>query len=332
MSNKTPTLQTRSQYNRDWGNYASLITLPNGASNALAAPYFTQLEVGDTAYITGTSQKAVCTSVGTLSGANATWVAIGTGSSSPVLWQWNGTDTSQFGAPVNLGLGPNTAGLTLTTTAGGPNGTLLRASSTELGAGAVGFPVSTPLPSRYVIEIEYWAASFTDVTNAGRNACGLICIADSSLANLFAWLTLNNSTASPDAQYLGELNLSSGTPFGPGFAFNAQPMARYSRGTPPVTTNTGTHIQVTVETDRPCAADPQFTMRVLGSGYCDPITALQSTEVYGTSRDVTPGTYPAAWNGLTVDTVGIMVGNVGVTTAWTLDITGFRVLKHPADL
>jgi hypothetical protein len=75
MAAKTPTLQARSQYSRDWGNYATAADLPNASGNALANPYFTQLEVGDTAYVTGTTQQYVCTSKGTLSGADATWGA-----------------------------------------------------------------------------------------------------------------------------------------------------------------------------------------------------------------------------------------------------------------
>ncbi len=110
MSTSTPSLQTRSQYNRDWGNFANAAGLPNAASNSLANPYFTQLEVGDTAYVTGTSTKYVCTLKGTLSGADATWTALsGSSPSSNLLFAWNRTDLSQFniaspfttGTPVN---------------------------------------------------------------------------------------------------------------------------------------------------------------------------------------------------------------------------------------
>jgi hypothetical protein len=74
MSTSTPTAQPRNQFSRDWGNYATAALLPNASGNALANPQFTQLEIGDIAYVSGVPGRAFCSSKGTLSGADAVWV------------------------------------------------------------------------------------------------------------------------------------------------------------------------------------------------------------------------------------------------------------------
>lgn len=73
MAGRTPGLQARSQYHRDWGNYATPADLPNAASNAIGAPEFPKLEIGDTAYVTGTSERYFCQAVGTSGGGDAVW-------------------------------------------------------------------------------------------------------------------------------------------------------------------------------------------------------------------------------------------------------------------
>lgn len=326
MSTTTPSLQTRSQYNRDWGNFATIADVPNGSGNALANPYFSQLEVGDTAYVTGTSQKVVCTAVGSVSGSDAVWAAAG---SSQVLWEWNRTDTSQFGASVDLGLGPNIAGLTLTTVAGGPDGTLLRVASTELDVGGVAWPILQALPRRYVIEIEYWLVQFSDVSNTGNNLGGVVVMADSTLDNVVAFASLNPTTE--DELYLGNIAISSGVLFGPAFHLNGSPLGRFQGGPVATPTPTGMRLQYTVEMERPFSANPRATIRFAGSGYNDAITGAMATELYGNTAGIS-GIYPAAWNGLIADTAGLLAGNGGVTTAWSMDIFSMRILKHPADL
>lgn len=79
MANRTPNLQTRSQYNPYWGVYANSSTaLPNQSGNTLSGGIFTKLEVGDTAFVTGDSLW-VCTNVGTDGGGDAVWESLGGG-------------------------------------------------------------------------------------------------------------------------------------------------------------------------------------------------------------------------------------------------------------
>ncbi len=145
---------------------------------------------------------------------------------SDILWQWNGTNTSQFLGAVDLGVGAAIAGLTLTTAAGGPNGTLLRLQSTELADGGVMFPIDFSFPRRYVVEIVYREFNFTDVTNSGRNIAGLVPISDAACANVQIFGHFNISAVN-DQQYIGDIALSSGTPFGPALVFNAQSAAQW---------------------------------------------------------------------------------------------------------
>lgn len=85
MSTRTPGLQPRSQYHSYWGQYAWTAggsdpgagNLPNDTLFALGNPYYSQLEVGDTASTTDANPANVglwvCISKGTLGGANAVW-------------------------------------------------------------------------------------------------------------------------------------------------------------------------------------------------------------------------------------------------------------------
>lgn len=72
MARVAPSFQTRSQQPRDWGNYASLLVLPNAAGwLGGVAPAF-PLEEGDTAYVIG-SGPAYCVSAGVPGSLNAVW-------------------------------------------------------------------------------------------------------------------------------------------------------------------------------------------------------------------------------------------------------------------
>lgn len=75
MSTRTPNLQTRSQYQRNWGNYATSADLPNATGLPLAANEFSKLEAGDQAYSVGDAATYTCTAVGTVGGGDATWTA-----------------------------------------------------------------------------------------------------------------------------------------------------------------------------------------------------------------------------------------------------------------
>lgn len=73
MALRTPPLQTRSQFGRSWGNFASATALPNASGAPLGAPFFSILEVGDTAYSVADGATYTCTSVGTVGGGDAVW-------------------------------------------------------------------------------------------------------------------------------------------------------------------------------------------------------------------------------------------------------------------
>ena len=72
MAKVAPHFQTRSQQPRDWGNYASLLVLPNAAGWLGGSSASFPLEEGDTAYVIG-SGPAYCVSAGTPGSLNAVW-------------------------------------------------------------------------------------------------------------------------------------------------------------------------------------------------------------------------------------------------------------------
>jgi len=73
--------QTRTQYQRNWGNFVDDTTVPNGSAAALAPPGFSKLEVGDLCYVEGGANPGVyyCSSVGTVGGADAIWTLLAAG-------------------------------------------------------------------------------------------------------------------------------------------------------------------------------------------------------------------------------------------------------------
>ena len=104
MAARSPGLQARSQYPRDWGNYVSAAVLPNASGAPLPAPAFANLEAGDTAYVptatpaTNIGVLYVCSSPGTVNGGDAAWV-----SQAPVSLDFDGYD---FTGGTALGLAP----------------------------------------------------------------------------------------------------------------------------------------------------------------------------------------------------------------------------------
>ena len=90
--------QPRQQYGRDWGNYVSVVTMPNGSGNILAASEF-KLEAGDRCYLSlaGGECEYLCVSPGAATLGNAVWVpSSGQGPWSSVLYvdQVRGSDTT----------------------------------------------------------------------------------------------------------------------------------------------------------------------------------------------------------------------------------------------
>lgn len=79
MAARTPHIQNRNQFHRDWGNYASLLDMPNAAGMPLPDPNYSLLEPGDTAFSQATGQLCICINAGSISGGDAVWIAVGGG-------------------------------------------------------------------------------------------------------------------------------------------------------------------------------------------------------------------------------------------------------------
>lgn len=83
MATRTPGLQLRNQYQRNWGNYPTAALLPNTAGTPLSASQF-KLEEGDEAYVIAEGVTYVCTSAGGIGAAPAsTWAAASGGKFAP---------------------------------------------------------------------------------------------------------------------------------------------------------------------------------------------------------------------------------------------------------
>ena len=155
-----------------WGNYAEAAQLPNVAGATLQTDI---LKIGDLA----TAQETVyqCTNANK---EGAIWTALaggGGGGSSPVLWKWNETDTTQFdlGSPVVVGAkAPET--LTLVRVEGDDNGPTrleLTAVYDPTISGGIGLliPVNDlpALPRRFVVRYE-----FVEVAGGGGVSYGIV--------------------------------------------------------------------------------------------------------------------------------------------------------------
>jgi hypothetical protein len=246
---------------------------------------------------------------------------------SNVLWEWNQTDVSQFLPAVDLNAGAAIAGLTLTTLAGGPNGVLLQMSSTETAAGGVFFPIDFVFPRRYVIEIDFYSIEFSDTTNAGRNYAGTCIAAEATGTNLIALGHLNTDVGGYTEQFLADIGFSPSGSFGPSFNFNGIAAAMFS---PAPGVQSGLSMRFVVNSERPfVAATPQITVTIDGSG-ADAATPQTYARVNGSSNGVPA--YPATWDGVDIDTLGLVILNGGATTSWVANISSFRVLKHPEDM
>lgn len=75
MAVRTPGLQDRNSFPRDWGNYNKPAELPNAAGAPLGAPQFDHLEEGDTAYIfqAGVAGRYWCVKPGASGAGDAVW-------------------------------------------------------------------------------------------------------------------------------------------------------------------------------------------------------------------------------------------------------------------
>jgi hypothetical protein len=301
--------------NRVWPNVAIAAQLPNVAAATIQSA---KLQVGDLAIVTG-GGLYLCT---TATLGAAVWQPYGN-----VLWRWNGADTAQFGAPIDLGFGAGIAGLTIGTVAGGPNGTLLRLASTELVGGAVLFPITFAFPRRYVIEIMFRELAFTDVATQGQNFVGTTIVSDATGANTISLIHFNTTAALPD-QYIGDIAASAGVPFGPSLFYNRIGAGEYTSGGfgGPAC---GMSQRYTINTARPCPAQPEISVVIEGSG--DALAGAVQTSNRSTGNSFATPAYPAAWTGIVLNTIGLVVGNGGVTIGWTADIESMQVSLHPDD-
>jgi len=75
MATRNPAIQSRSQQQRNWGNYASLVECPNGALSTATLSDLGPLEEGDQAYVTSLG-SVECSSAGTPGALDAVWVAV----------------------------------------------------------------------------------------------------------------------------------------------------------------------------------------------------------------------------------------------------------------
>lgn len=78
MSTRTPGVQPRNEFGRDWGNYTVPNDLPNAAFSAITANELAPLEIGDTAFVSG-GGLYVCTFPGTFGLLDAIWLSTGVG-------------------------------------------------------------------------------------------------------------------------------------------------------------------------------------------------------------------------------------------------------------
>jgi hypothetical protein len=165
VASRTPRRQLRSQYNPHWGEYATAADLPNTAGAPLAASEFS-LQAGDLAFVTGDGTYECLSAGGAAATPAAVWQKSGGGAASVApLWEWNGVDTTQFGAPRyfadSLNVQAGTASLSVVPspfTALGLN--MLRVTGIGPFRGGVFFPIlGLTLPSRYVMN--YTPMSFS---------------------------------------------------------------------------------------------------------------------------------------------------------------------------
>jgi hypothetical protein len=299
----------RASSDRVWPNVASAAQLPNVAAATIQSAL---LQVGDICPVTG-GPTYTCT---TETLGAAVWAVIG---ASDVLFRWNQTNTAQFGAAVDTGIGPNIVGLGISTIAGGPNGTLLRCSSTELDIGGVLIPIVLPsaLPRRYVVRVRFYELAFTDAVNAGRNSIGIVWASDATAQHLLA-LSIQNMLA-----YVGDFALDAGAPFSPSLNLNGQIVTAYGSG------QSGLTLEFEVSARRPTTAQPIMSVHMVGSGQSP--TPPPDTCAIADGNTEFAAAFPSSWAGVTLGTVGLLIANTDVTTAWDVDIESLEVLVHPDD-
>ena len=75
MAKRTPGLQDRSTYPRDWGNWPTPADLPNATGAPLTDPQYQHLEAGDVAYVFGTDAgRYHCVAPGASGVGDAVWL------------------------------------------------------------------------------------------------------------------------------------------------------------------------------------------------------------------------------------------------------------------
>jgi hypothetical protein len=267
---------------------------------------------GDATTIQGVTVSAAAPALGdSLIYDGAQWAPGGN-----VLWRWNGADVTQFDAAIDMDVGANIAGLTRSVSGGA-----LRFASTELDVGGVFFAINDftiPTTNRFVIRARC-LATFSDVTNAGRNLLGL-CISNAAGTRILGIAAQNDSNQAaftnldPDEGGAGVPGL-----FTPGFAANAVGVLDARTG--------GATFEITwVFTSPVAGATPVVSVHFDGSGPVAGVTESVSVDM------VSSGPYASSWAATALDTVGVTVVNTGVTTAWNIDFTMLQIEPHPLDM
>lgn len=95
MATRTPPLQERSQFHRNWGNFASRAAVPNGPSSPLGALVLSLLEAGDLAFAEDVQALYQCRDAGSAGLGDAVWAQAASSGLSYVV-----SSKDDFPAPV----------------------------------------------------------------------------------------------------------------------------------------------------------------------------------------------------------------------------------------
>ena len=323
MATRTPGLQSRSQYGSYWGQYASAAALPNASGNPLANPYFAQLEAGDIAFVTG-GTLYVCTSAGTLGGADAAWSAVG-GGGSGTLWAWNETDTSQFQISLDT-IGSGGAALSVVQKDWGPALRVTWPTKTT-GLQATFITITDPGITKLTGDRYRYTQNFRLCGFSGT-ASEWYCVGPSFLCNKqtgagFYGLAIGgdaNSFSRYARVQAGTLALSSATP------------SWITDALTPVFDEINTAFRNAVVAKHVAASPPGFQNFCYGrkssqSGGVDVIAGVNNT--YYVNQIAAFG---AGWGAETLDTCGIFIlGATGTTAGQWMEFDLMSIVRDPAD-
>jgi hypothetical protein len=226
-----------------------------------------------------------------------------------LLWRWNGTDVTQFGAQVNYGTITGTVVPTVVASAWGTN--LLRITVTSLdstNAEMAVIPVTgLSLPRRYGVRIRYSAQSFSGGGGGQARGYGWIGGYDSGGSGYGAAILCFDTSANRRVnQLLAGVVSQSSLAAGPTTAAGHETEDDFTLSS---LTPTGT---------------PGYNLRHVGR----PAASSVVSAVNQNSPALT-----GTWTGRTLTGFGLAFSASGVFTAWsgTIDIEAIEILTHPDD-